>query len=293
MSYERLQVGDIEVLALVDGVQDLDDDPMSSAFPDWPEGAHEESRARYPGVYGPGDQWRITIRAWLVRHPGGTLLVDTGIGRKGSSPSPNWFGDEGALLDVLRDVGTEADSIDAVLITHVHDDHIGGTSALSPDGELVPAFPEARYVLQRADWEWMRDSAKQDEEDAEIWSLLLAPLERAGVVELVDGDRRVDAGIDLHHVPGHTPGHQVVRLESEGSRALLSGDTFNHPGLLSYPDRRAGSDSDHAPAAAGRREMLAELLAHPDTILAPTHFTEAFGTVVTERNGLAIWAPRA
>jgi len=123
--------------------------------------------------------------------------------------------------------------------------------------------------------------------------LLLAPLERAGVVDLVDGDRRVDAGIHLHHLPGHTPGHQIVRLESEGSRALLSGDTFNHPALLTHPDRRAGSDADHALAAAGRRQVLEELLAHPDTILAPTHLTEAFGTVETDENGLVMWAPRA
>ena len=102
-----------------------------------------------------------------MRHPAGLLLVDTGIGRSGA-PGVEWFGVPGTLLDALRETGTPADAIDTVLLTHVHDDHIGGTVAFDDQQVPAPAFPNARYVLQAADREWQRELARTDEEDRVI-----------------------------------------------------------------------------------------------------------------------------
>jgi glyoxylase-like metal-dependent hydrolase (beta-lactamase superfamily II) len=285
-----LTVGHIEVLALLDGVRDLQG-KITDSFPDVPPEALESFRDRAPGVYGEAGVWRLHVRAWLVRHPGGVVLVDTGVGRQGA-PGPEWFGAPGRLLDALREAGTPPDSVDTVVLSHVHDDHIGGTVAFGDDdGEPVPAFPRATHLLQRADREWQTELARADDEDRVIDSLLLKPLERAGQLTVLDGDHVLADGVEVRHAPGHTPGHQVVRLRSRGERAIITADVFNHPIQIPHPDWPSGTDTIPAQAAATRRAVLAELLSHPGTTIAPTHFAEAFGRVGAGDDGLAAWHP--
>ena len=80
-------------------------------------------------------------------------------------------------------------------------------------------------------------------------------------------------------------------MASDGAHALLSADTWNHPMQLAHPDWWAGSDDDHERSTATRRALLAELMAEPDTVVAPTHFGEAFGHVSPDPGGPAAWHP--
>jgi glyoxylase-like metal-dependent hydrolase (beta-lactamase superfamily II) len=283
-----LTVGHIEVIALLDGVRDLGG-PMTDSFPDVPAEELESFRERMPGVYGENGAWRLHVRAWLLRHPGGLALVDTGVGQTGA-PGPSWFGAPGQLLEALRETGTPPDAVDTVVLTHVHDDHVGG-GVVFADGEPVPAFPRATYLMQRADRTWQSELAREDPEDREIDELLVQPLERHGRLTLIEGDHRVADGIDLHPAPGHTPGHQIVRLHSRSARAILTGDTFNHPVQIPHPDRPSGTDVVPAQAAATRRSVLAEVLSHPGTTIAPTHLDEPFGRIVSGSGGLTAWRP--
>ena len=283
-----LTVGHIEVLALLDGVRDLTG-PMTDSFPDVPAEELEAFRERTPGVYAATGAWRLHVRAWLLRHPGGVVLVDTGVGQTGA-PGPSWFGAPGQLHEALREAGTPPDAVDTVVLTHVHDDHVGGVVVFA-DGEPVPAFPRATYLMQRADRTWQAALAMEDPEDREIDELLVQPLERNGRLTLIEGDHEVAEGIGLHPAPGHTPGHQIVRLHSRGARAILTGDTFNHPVQIPHPDRPSGTDSVPAQAAATRRSVLAEVLSHPGTTIAPTHLAEPFGYVGSGPDGLATWRP--
>ena len=283
-----LTVGHIEVLALLDGVRDLEG-PMSDSFPDVPADELDAFRERMPGVYATTGAWRLHVRAWLVRRPGGVMLVDTGVGQTGA-PGPSWFGAPGQLHDALREAGTPPDAIDTVVLTHVHDDHVGGGVVFS-EGEPVPAFPRATYLLQHADRAWQAELAREDPEDREIDELLVQPLERSGRLVVIEGDHQVADGVDLHPAPGHTPGHQIVRLHSRGARAILTGDTFNHPVQIPHPDRPSGTDVVPAQAAATRRAVLAEVLSHPGTTIAPTHLAEPFGHIGSGPDGLAAWRP--
>jgi glyoxylase-like metal-dependent hydrolase (beta-lactamase superfamily II) len=284
MTIATIAVGHVEVTALLDGLADLSDMPIVAAFPDAPPDALLAQKAAHPGVYGEGDSWRLHVRAWLVRHPARDLLVDTGVG---STLSMSWYPEPGWLHEALAEAGTAADLIDTVVITHVHDDHVGGT--VTSDGE--PAFRNARHVIQHADLEMMRSATADDEEALAIWQTLLAPLDDADMFEVIDGDVPLADGIWLHHAPGHTPGHQVVRIESEDRRLLISGDTWNHPAQFANPDWSSAPDADPTGAAATRRALLSGLLSHPGTIVAPTHFAEAFGHVVSDPAGLAVWDP--
>jgi len=183
--------------------------------------------------------------------------------------------------------GVAPSDIDTVVISHTHDDHIGGTVA--PDG--TPAFPNARYVIQAADVATERAWADQDEEGRELWERLLQPLIDGGVLDQIEGDRTLTDLLRLQHLPGHTPGHQVLHVQDAGARLVLTGDTWNHPGQLAHPEWPSGPDADHDQAAAARRLLLPQLTAEPPAIVGPTHFAEAFGTIVSGPDGTPEWAP--
>lgn len=290
MTIERIDIGYLELTALLDGDEVLEE-PITAAFPGAPADQLLAYRERYPGVFAANDDWRLRVRAWLVGHPRGVILVDTGVGQPGA-PGRGWMDRAGDLPNALREAGASPDHIDTVVITHVHDDHVGGTVRFE-DGAPVPAFPNARYVVQQADVSWEREAGREDDYDEAVWRLLLAPLESAGVLDVIDGDTDLAEGIQLHLLPGHTPGHQVVRLHAERDRAIIGSDIFNHPAQISHPDWFSGTDNDHALAAASRRAMLAELASHPGTVYAPTHLTEAFGEIKNGPDGLTGWVPRA
>ncbi|MEP6759345.1 MAG: MBL fold metallo-hydrolase [Actinomycetota bacterium] len=275
-------VGAIQVTALLDC--DFPAGPIVESFPDIVAGDLLDAKTSHPGVYTDDDQWRLRVRAWLVRHAGGLLLFDTGIGGIGS-PTQSWAPVTGALAERLEAIGVGRDHVDTVVISHAHDDHIGGV--LDDDG--VPMFANARYVIQQADRDWLRDLAGQDDEAAAALELL-RPLADAGILEVIGGDHRIDTALELHHLPGHTPGHQILRIQENDNRMILSADTWNHPSQFVHPDWPSGPDNDHAGAAAARRLLLAELLSQPGTVVAPTHLAEPFGEVRSGRDGLA-WVP--
>jgi glyoxylase-like metal-dependent hydrolase (beta-lactamase superfamily II) len=271
MRYETRRIGRFEVIAVTDA--DMPDVAMTEAFPDIPTEELLSAKAAFPGVYTDDDRWRLRIRAWVIRHPDGCALLDTGIGGA-TSPTRAWAPHPGALSTVLDEISVDLSGIDTVAISHVHDDHIGGL--LADDGR--PLCPNARHVIQRADVEWQRRNAAADDEAAAVWGLLGA-IEDAGLMDAIEGDHHLASGLDLRHLPGHTPGHQVLLVADEDQRMILSADTWNHPVQIGNPDWASATDDDHVAAATSRRTLLAELDAAPGTIVAPTHLAEPFGEV--------------
>jgi glyoxylase-like metal-dependent hydrolase (beta-lactamase superfamily II) len=280
--HDTITVGEVEISALLD--VDVPDEPIADAFPGAPAERLLEAKATYPEIHTSDDAWRLRIRAWLIRHPAGVILLDTGVGPE-NAPAMAWCPEVGTVRETLAEADASHEDIDTVVISHSHGDHVGGV--LQADG--TPAYPRARYVIQRADVDWERDAAQQG--DNPTWTSLLEPLTSAGVLDVIEGDHRLTDAIGLHHAPGHTPGHQVVRIESGGARALISADTWNHPLQLAHPEWWSGSDDDHEAAEATRRKLLVELIAEPDTIVAPTHFAEAFFRVVGPADGPPTWQP--
>jgi glyoxylase-like metal-dependent hydrolase (beta-lactamase superfamily II) len=118
---------------------------------------------------------------------------------------------------------------------------------------------------------------------------VLAPLDRAGVLQLTGAGLRLTPEIGIVHAPGHTPGHQILLVDDGSDRAIVSGDLVNHPGQLLQPGLNGTSDFEPERAAATRAAFL-ERVDREDRVVAAAHLPEALGRVVRDGDR---WAWRA
>lgn len=165
------------------------------------------------------------------------VLVDTGNGPSDASP-------RGGMLDGLAAAGIDAASIDVVITTHGHGDHIAGNT----DGQGNPTFPNARYVISAI--EWQRLTAEPDE------SARTHLLSIADRYERITPGDDVVPGIATIAAPGHAPG-QLALLIGEGDRRLLHlADVFHVPFQPAHPDWYLGFDADPEQTVDTRRALL-------------------------------------
>lgn len=233
-----------------------------------------EARRRHPALF-LGDRWRLAVRCFVLRSGGRTILVDAGVGPE-TAPAFAWSGGRGALPAELETAGLSPDDVDVVVITHVHDDHLGWTVG---EGTDRPLFARARHLIHPADWELMASAS--DPEDRDIFEATLAPIERAWLLELAADRVALTPELTLVHAPGHTPGHQVVLIDSDGARAIVSGDLVNHPAQLLQPGLNGTSDGDPPLAAATRRAFL-ERIEEEERLVFPAHLPGPAGWFVRD-----------
>jgi glyoxylase-like metal-dependent hydrolase (beta-lactamase superfamily II) len=209
-----------------------------------------------------------SVQALLVEAPGLRLVVDTCIGNDkprsfvGGNPLATPF------LQHMADAGWSRDSVDVVVCTHLHVDHVGWNTMLV-DGQWVPTFPKARYLIGKREFEhW---SSEGDEEQQAIMGDSVRPIFDAGLVDLVEMDHRLSPEVRLRPTPGHTPGHVSVVIESEGQSAVITGDISHHPAQMAHPEWATSFDSDVQAAATTRAALFAEWADQPILVIG-THY---------------------
>jgi glyoxylase-like metal-dependent hydrolase (beta-lactamase superfamily II) len=203
----------------------------------------------------------VTPYAYLyVKTSKHTILVDMGAG--------DLAPETGKLIENLCAAGASPEEIDSVFITHAHPDHVGG--ALNKAGE--PTFPNAEYFIAKAEWDfwfseeamlrpgkWFTDYARQ----------ALTPL--AGKMTLLEREEEVLPGVSVLFAPGHTPGHMVVSIASDGERLLYTGDAVLVPLHLEHPDWLPVYDILPEPAAASKQRIF-DLAASTGSWVLGQHF---------------------
>lgn len=270
-----MRIGDITCRILSDGHALY---PTELIF----AGVEPQTLSEELGIRQKNGQVASTYHCALLETPTARVLMDTGLGRlAGANGAP-----AGHLVEALASAGYAPDDIDVVLISHAHPDHIGG---LLTDGQVT--FQRARHVMSAVEWGYWtsEDNLTQlPEALAAPARMLLPPLGRTGVLDAVGGDTEVTRGIHLLSAPGHTPGHCVVAVESNGSLLTLLADAIIDE--LQFAHQEWVSAFDHSPeeTVATRKRLLADAAKHDADLLA--YHIGHFGRVETAGRGLA-WRP--
>lgn len=244
--YHRLMLGDFEITAVSDGTFKL---PVLQLL----AGSSPErlQQALHKGYL--GEQVETSVNAYLVNTGRKLVLIDTGAAQA--------FGPTlGHLQANLRAAGYAPEQVDEVYITHLHPDHVGGLLA----GQ-ARAFPNAVVRLDQADLDyWLSEAHMQAAPDAHKPSFqsamaALKPYLAAGKVRGFSGDTELLPGIRAVTAHGHTPGHTVYQVESQGQKLMLWGDLM-HVAAVQFEDPSVtiGFDSDQAQAARQRNALYAQ-----------------------------------
>ncbi|MDP6352832.1 MAG: MBL fold metallo-hydrolase [Alphaproteobacteria bacterium] len=268
------ELGDISVRRVIE-TEGPEFDPRRF-FPDCDSGALDRHRPWLePRFLDPASGKLVfAIQSYLLRTRHHTILVDSCVGEnKARSYSPDWNmrGDTSYLAD-LAAAGAPAESIDFVLCTHLHPDHVGWNTRLV-DGRWVPTFANAKYIFARDEWAfWRAKSAKHPTkyDDGAIRDSVL-PVVEAGQALIVDQDHALDDQVCLEPSPGHTPGHVGIRLASRGQRGVLSGDLIHNVLQCAHPQWSSAACFDKALSARTRQGFL-DRAAETDTLVMTAHF---------------------
>ena len=256
---DRIRVGNVEIVAVLDMVPPPRDptvfitDVPREAWKPYEEDVLENGMLQL--YYG----------CFFLRSQGKTVLVDTGMG---PGPHAHLEGRTGNLLGQLAANSVTPDDVDIVIHTHLHQDHVGWNVDISGDTDK-PYFPNARYLGPRKDWEHF--TRPEVLPTAPHISENVIPLDDLGLIDFIDDGHNVTDEITTLETPGHTPGHQVILVSSQGEKATIIGDLIHNPVQIYEPDWCAFVDTSPDDTRRSRKSFM-DRAEREDMIVAAGHF---------------------
>ncbi|MEY2424196.1 MAG: hypothetical protein QOI95_4263 [Acidimicrobiaceae bacterium] len=211
------------------------------------------------------------VQAFLVEIGGRRILVDPCVGNDKHRLLPFWHLQSYTFLEDFRSAGFDVNTIDQVIHTHLHADHVGWDTQLI-DATWVPTFPAARHLYTQRELDHRRATDRETTED--VFGDSIAPIFDAGLADIVAEDEELGDGMRLSPTTGHTPGHTSLWIESDGERAVITGDLMHHPVQCARPEWAEIADWDADIARATRRTFL-DKVATDRTLIFGTHFPTA------------------
>jgi glyoxylase-like metal-dependent hydrolase (beta-lactamase superfamily II) len=209
---------------------------------------------------------KMSIHALVVETPTHRIVVDTGLGNdKQGRNVPTWNNRNGPFLETMSAAGFAPDSIDTVLCTHLHVDHVGWNTRLV-DGKWVPTFANARYLFGKTEYEHWRDHGTTPDKAA-VFNDSVKPIVDAGMADLIASDARLGEEITMIPTPGHSPGHMSIHIQSDGEEGLLTGDVAHHPCQMAHLDWSSTADSDPVQSTATRRQLFSRFADRPVLVI--------------------------
>jgi glyoxylase-like metal-dependent hydrolase (beta-lactamase superfamily II) len=279
MIIDRISLGQFEIYGLRDGFISLDGGAMFGVVPKtlWEKKFPADEKNRI----------KLALNSILIKTAKELILVETGIGGDLDPKFYDYYsvGRKPGLVLSLEKLGYKAEDIDIVVNTHLHFDHCGGNTSKNEKGEDVPTFPKARYIIQKGEW---KDALHPSERDkASYLEQNFLPLEKYGLLQLVDGNTEISEGVEVIVVPGHTSRHQCLKVSDGGKVFFFLGDlvpTSAHVGLsyiMSY-------DLSPQQTLENKREYFEQAI-EEDWILGFNHDPEHFFGKVKKVNNKYIF----
>jgi glyoxylase-like metal-dependent hydrolase (beta-lactamase superfamily II) len=211
------------------------------------------------------------IQTFVIESQGQRVIVDTCVGNDKRFRLKHWNDRSGPYLEDLTESGFPTDSIDTVLCTHLHADHVGWNTVLT-DGKWTPTFPGADYLFGRVEWDHFKDLDEEQANDVREQSV--QPIVDANLHTLVETNHKITDEVWLEPTPGHTPGHVSVHIKSGDKEAIITGDCIHHPSQMAHPEWTCAFDRNSTQAESTRRSFLDQYAETP-TLIIGTHFAAA------------------
>lgn len=253
---ETRQVGRLRVHAIQAGGQQLDGGAMFGVVPKtlWSRRIAADEKNRIP----------MGMRCLLIEHDDGLVLIDAGSGNKETPKFHEIYGIENAgaegrtaLEDGIRAAGHRVEDVKLLINTHLHFDHAGGNTYRAPSGEVLPTFPNARYLVQQGEREYAENANERT--TASYFPANWAPVMANDRFEFLTGPAEIVPGISVILTPGHTPYHQSVLIQSGGETLCFLGDVVPTAHHLPLP-WIMGYDVEPLVTLESKRALLARAL---------------------------------
>jgi glyoxylase-like metal-dependent hydrolase (beta-lactamase superfamily II) len=244
----------------------------------------DAARRALPGRITADGKIVMSFHAFVLKTGRHTILVDTCCGIDKPRPGREQF-NEGKqdFIAGLAELGVKPEEVTHVMCTHLHWDHVGWNTR-RVDGRWEPTFPNARHVMAKREYDYWnavyaKTKGRTDNVHALSFEDSVLPIMRAEKAILVEDDFELDKGIWLEPCHGHSPGHVVVNVASDGKKGVFIGDVIHHPIQLLFPDLSTRADFDMGAARVSRRALI-EKHVETDTVVMPQHFaTPSCGTI--------------
>jgi glyoxylase-like metal-dependent hydrolase (beta-lactamase superfamily II) len=265
------KIGDVEVARIVE-VNNWEDD-IAMLLPDGKAEFVQQFPWLVPHFATPAGKMLISFQCFVLKSRDKRVMIDTCIGADRQREFPVFCNLQTTFLKDLEAAGFPPRTINTVMCTHLHFDHVGWNTQLV-NGKWVPTFPQARYLFGKHEydhWQHLRETHGYHNVDHLADSI--DPIVAAKLAEFVSTDYRLTDEVWLEPTPGHTPGHVSVHIRSRGEEAVITGDMMHHPIQFAVPDIQGNFDMDKAQGAKTRRAFI-ERYADKKVLIIGSHFCE-------------------
>jgi len=229
-----------------------------------------------PGFLDPATMtFQFSNHSWVIRVDGLHVLVDPCNGNGRRRAVPHFDNLQLPYLERLAATGVTAEAIDVVFCTHLHNDHCGWNTQ-QVGGKWVPTFSNAQYLFVDTEyrrWDTTNGDPHPNDFNESVFDECVQPVVDAGQARLVTAPHAISQSLSIEFAPGHTTGHSMLRLESNGARAYFTGDVFHHPAQITRCELHLPG-CDDLPLAIATRQALVRRIYEEHALLLPAHFSD-------------------
>jgi glyoxylase-like metal-dependent hydrolase (beta-lactamase superfamily II) len=177
---------------------------------------------------------KLSTRHLILESDSRKIIIETGVGTKNDEKFKKIYDiDETHSLDKgLGAIGLKREDITDVFLTHLHFDHTGGSTVLE-NGKVTPAFPNAKYYIQKKQYDWAINPSDKDK--ASYINDNYVPLFKEGILKFTNGDEQFDDEIQFIETTGHTYGQQLVKISDGSDTVLFCADLIPTVSHIPYP----------------------------------------------------------